>query len=366
MPDPRRVRGRRYRIGSLLALCLVAVLCGAKSVTAIARFAVDSSPELRECLRFTSTTPNTTTLGRLLARLDGDAMDDAVGAWLGSYATDPSTNPARPCTDSRSTAKPCAAHAPTPARPSTCSPPTLHTSQTVISQHQIRAKSNEIPAFAPLVERIDLRGVVVTADALHTQRAHADRIIATDGHYLLVVKGNQKMLRKQLKKLPWREIPLQNRTTATGHSRREVRRLKVCTVQPGLLFPHAVQAIEIKRRRTNRKTGKVQTNGDEQALDLVAGQRDQVVRCGLVCVFVGADDCEEGMGQHREGDPAGPGGVAADLVLVQPGQPLLALEGLLHPPSGTCDLDQRGQGCRRGGVTAVVGKFTGGAVAADQ
>ncbi|MFE5003436.1 ISAs1 family transposase [Streptomyces sp. NPDC057651] len=46
---------------------------------------------------------------------------------------------------------------------------------------------------------------------------------------------------------------------ATGHGRREVRRLKVCTVQPGLLFPHAVQAIEIKRRRTNRKTGKVQT-----------------------------------------------------------------------------------------------------------
>jgi predicted transposase YbfD/YdcC len=47
--------------------------------------------------------------------------------------------------------------------------------------------------------------------------------------------------------------------TATGPGRREVRRLKVCTVQPGLLFPHAVQAIEIKRRRTNRKTGKVQT-----------------------------------------------------------------------------------------------------------
>ncbi|WP_189317417.1 transposase [Streptomyces brasiliensis] len=35
-----------------------------------------------------------------------------------------------------------------------------------------------------------------------------------------------------------------------------MRRLKVCTVQPGLLFPHAVQAIEVKRRRTNRTTGK--------------------------------------------------------------------------------------------------------------
>ncbi|MGW6753169.1 transposase [Streptomyces sp. NPDC055006] len=52
---------------------------------------------------------------------------------------------------------------------------TLHTLQTVISQRQIAAKSNEIPAFAPLLERIDLRGTVVTADALHTQRAHTHR-----------------------------------------------------------------------------------------------------------------------------------------------------------------------------------------------
>ncbi|MBT2407895.1 transposase family protein [Streptomyces sp. ISL-87] len=93
VPDPRRVRGRRYRIGSLLALCLVAVLGGARSVTAIARFAADGSSELRERLSLTSTTPNTTTLGRLLARLDGDALDDAVGAWLGRYATDPVDEP---------------------------------------------------------------------------------------------------------------------------------------------------------------------------------------------------------------------------------------------------------------------------------
>ncbi|MFE2967210.1 ISAs1 family transposase [Streptomyces sp. NPDC059340] len=73
------------------------------------------------------------------------------------------------------------------------------------------------------------------------------------------VKGNQKKLRKQLRRLPWRQIPLQARTAGAGHGRREVRRLKVCTVRPGLLFPHAVQAKDIKRRRTNRKTGKVET-----------------------------------------------------------------------------------------------------------
>jgi hypothetical protein len=45
---------------------------------------------------------------------------------------------------------------------------------------------------------------VVTTDALHTQREHADWLI-TQKHaaYLLVVKGNQPTLHQQLKSLPW-------------------------------------------------------------------------------------------------------------------------------------------------------------------
>ncbi|MGC9541224.1 ISAs1 family transposase [Streptomyces sp. UG1] len=135
----------------------------------------------------------------------------------------------------------------------------LHGSQTVIAQRQVAAKSNEIPAFTPLLARFDLRGIVVTADAMHTQRKTATKIVAAGGHYLLVVKGNQKKLHRQLRRLPWQQMPLLDRICATGHGRREVRRLKVCTVQAGPLFPHAVQAIEIKRRRVNTKTGKVQT-----------------------------------------------------------------------------------------------------------
>ncbi|WP_328430230.1 ISAs1 family transposase [Streptomyces sp. NBC_00443] len=258
LPDPRRVRGRRYRLGSLLALCLVAVLGGARSLAAIARFAADSDAGLRERLGLTAYTPNASTLGRLLARLDGDALDDAVGAWLARYAADPVGEPGDTLvglavdgkTVRGSRTDGTAVHLLAAA---------LHACQTVIAQRQVAAKSNEIPAFAPLLDRIDLRGVVVTADAMHTQRAHAEHVITAGGHYLLVVKGNQKKLRKQLRRLPWRDIPLQARTTRAGHGRREVRRLKVCTVQPGLLFPHAVQAMEVKRRRTNRRTGKVET-----------------------------------------------------------------------------------------------------------
>ncbi|WP_329538410.1 ISAs1 family transposase (plasmid) [Streptomyces sp. NBC_01450] len=272
VPDPRRVRGRRYRIGSLLALCLVAVLSGTKSVAAIARFAADSNSDLRTRLGLTCATPNTTTLGRLLARLDGDALDDAVGAWIARYATDPVDEPGDTPVGLAVDGKAVRGSRTDNDKAVYLLAAALHTSQTVIAQRQIPAKSNEIPAFAPLLNRIDLRGTVITADAMHTQRAHAEHVIAAQGHYLLVVKGNQKKLRKQLKKLPWRQIPLQDRTTTTGHGRREIRRLKVCTVQPGLLFPHAVQAIEIKRRRVNRRTGKVQTKTVYAVTNLSPGQ----------------------------------------------------------------------------------------------
>ncbi|MFF4756912.1 ISAs1 family transposase [Streptomyces sp. NPDC002514] len=258
IPDPRRARGRRYCLGSLLALCLVAVLGGAQSLAAIARFAADTDSGLREKIGLTSSTPDASTLGRLLARLDGDALDDAVGAWLARYAADPVDEPGHPLVGLAVDGKTVRGSR-TDGTAVHLLAATLHACQTVIAQRQVTAKSNEIPAFAPLLNRIDLRGVVVTADAMHTQRAHAEHVVTAGGHYLLVVKGNQKKLLRQLRRLPWKQIPLQTRTTGAGHGRREVRRLKVCTVRPGLLFPYAVQAMEIKRRRTHRKTGKVQT-----------------------------------------------------------------------------------------------------------
>ncbi|MFI2207594.1 ISAs1 family transposase [Streptomyces sp. NPDC020192] len=255
LPDPRCARGRCYRLVSLLALCLLAVLGGATTLAGIAWFAIDSTPQVRKRIGL-ARLPCATTLGRLLSRIDGDAFDDAVGAWLARHSRDPvEADPpelvglavdGKAVRGSRDGGK-SAIH---------LLAAVLRENQTVISQRQIAVKSNEIPALAPLLERLDLRGHVITADAMHTQTDHADQIAAQGAHYILVVKGNQKKLRRQLRRLPWREIPLQHRTRDKDHGRREIRRLKVCTVQPGLLFPHAVQAIEIKRRRTNGKTGK--------------------------------------------------------------------------------------------------------------
>jgi hypothetical protein len=80
LPDPRSRRGRRCRLGPLLALSLLAVLGGATSLAKITRFIAGYDPDLRARAGLPGTGRlAASTLGRLLARLDGDAFDTATG-----------------------------------------------------------------------------------------------------------------------------------------------------------------------------------------------------------------------------------------------------------------------------------------------
>jgi predicted transposase YbfD/YdcC len=109
-------------------------------------------------------------------------------------------------------------------------------------------KTNEITAFAPLLEPLDLTGCVITADAMHTQCEHAEFLAGKKAHYILVVKRNQPSLYAQVKNLPWRHIPPGDRQHDRGHGREEHRTLQAATVAAGLAFPHAAQAIRVTRR----------------------------------------------------------------------------------------------------------------------
>ena len=132
-----------------------------------------------------------------------------------------------------------------------------HADGLVHAQMDVGEKTNEITRFQPLLDTLpDLSDIVVTSDAMHTQYDHATYLRERDAHYIVIVKRNTKRLRKQLKVLPWKQIPLQDRTHTTGHGRSEIRRLKVCTVN-NLLFPGARQAVQIVRRRVHHTTGKI-------------------------------------------------------------------------------------------------------------
>jgi predicted transposase YbfD/YdcC len=106
-----------------------------------------------------------------------------------------------------------------------------HTTGVVLAQADMEATTNEIARFRPLLEGLDLADTVVTADALHTRREHADWLVtAKHAAYLLTVKANQSTVHHQPRRLPGGDIPAQDPTRDRGQGRVEVRRLQVTTV----------------------------------------------------------------------------------------------------------------------------------------
>ncbi|MEU4889515.1 MULTISPECIES: transposase [Streptomyces] len=114
-----------------------------------------------------------------------------------------------------------------------------HNTGLVLAQLDVGDKTGETTCFQPLLDSVaDLAGMVVTSDALRTQREHAGYLQGRRAHYIAIVKRNQEKLRKQLKSFPWKGIPLQGRTRGSGHGRAKIRRIKVATVN-NLPFPGA-------------------------------------------------------------------------------------------------------------------------------
>jgi predicted transposase YbfD/YdcC len=250
--DPRHRRGRRHALATVLAVAVAAVLTGARSLAAIGEWASDAPGQVLaalgvRCDPWTGAfrPPGEATVRRVLAHIDADALDRTIGAWLASKQPPPPSQPPRQAVAVDGKTLRGSGH----PRPQVHLLAAMdHTSRAVLAQTQVDTKTNEITGFQPLLDSLDLAGRVVTADALHTQREHADWLV-TQQHaaYILIVKANQPTLHQQLRRLPWPDIPAQDHTRNRGHGRAEIRRLQVTTVA-GLDFPHATQAIRITRR----------------------------------------------------------------------------------------------------------------------
>jgi len=106
---------------------------------------------------------------------------------------------------------------------------------------------------------MDIAGAIITVDALHTQRAHVAYLTGRDAHYLLTVKANRLTLIRQLRALPWRDIPVADVGTDKAHGRRGQRTLKLATVSAGIGFPHAALALQVTRRSRPRNRGSVRS-----------------------------------------------------------------------------------------------------------
>ena len=127
--------------------------------------------------------------------------------------------------------------------------------------------------FAGLLDQIgDLDSMLVTADAMHAQRDHATYLHGRGAHYLLTVKGNQPGLHRQLRSLPWKDVPAGHIQQDRALGRIEKRTVKVATVTAGLAFPHAAQAIQITRRTRRLTRQKWRTETSYAITSLPAGQ----------------------------------------------------------------------------------------------
>jgi predicted transposase YbfD/YdcC len=261
VPEPRRRHGIRHRLAVVLAFAVAAVLAGADSITAISEWAAEPPAEVLAALGARwdrrgrrRIAPSPATFRRVLKRVDATAVAAAFGAWLaGQLSTaSPDLDGLVIALDGKTMrgARAGEDKAPHLLAAMICG------ARAVIAQRDVDQKTNEITQVKPLLAGVDLRGTLVTADAMHVQRETA-RYLVEDKHadYLFTsVKDNQPGLFAALDALDWAGAPIVHTASGRGHGRHETRTLQVLPAPAGL-FPYAAQAFLIERAVRDPHTG---------------------------------------------------------------------------------------------------------------
>jgi predicted transposase YbfD/YdcC len=210
VPDPRARRGVRHQIGAILVLAACAVLAGCRSFTAIGEWVANAYDQILAALEVGGCRPCESTIRRTLQRLDGDELDTAIGGWA-AVGTQPPAGRRVVALDGKTVR----GSASDTAEARHLLAAIDHRTAVVLGQVDVARKTNEIPMFPVLCDRLDdLTDAVITADALHAQRGHADYLVLQRrAHYLL-------------------------------------------TVKTGIVFPHARQAIQITHKTRRLKSNK--------------------------------------------------------------------------------------------------------------
>jgi hypothetical protein len=191
IPDPRRAHLRVHGLVALLQLAVAAMLCGCRSLYAIAQWGQERREDdpglLVDLGLLPGRTPCVATLHRVFKRLDVVAFEQALGEWLARSGIAPD--------------EPLAVDGKTLRGIHGEAIPGAHLvsvyalrAGAVLAQIRAREKGAELPATKAALAQVDLAGHVVMGDALQTQRAVCDQICAAGGDYLLPVKENQPAL----------------------------------------------------------------------------------------------------------------------------------------------------------------------------
>jgi predicted transposase YbfD/YdcC len=240
LPDPRCGNAQRHNLLDMLVIALTASICGAESCVDIADFGRDREALLREFLELPGGLPSHDTYSRLFRLLDPVAFAGCFSAFLDGLGED---GPGVVAIDGKTLRRSfdrAAARSP------------LHVvtafaaeARVVIGQVAAGTKESEIIAARQLLGLLDLKGVLVTGDALHCQGETARLIEEKGGAWLFTLKDNRPSQRAEVD--AWFADPLnrpasEHTTTDAEHGRIEVRRHRVSHDVDWLLserrYPH--------------------------------------------------------------------------------------------------------------------------------
>jgi predicted transposase YbfD/YdcC len=258
IPDYRAARGQRHPWVPLLLLICVAMLCGARSQSAIAAWGRDyGAPWLRR-LGFTRNNgPSQATVQRIFAGIAYVRLERVLTQWAEQvFAQIPPAGLEGIAVDGKTLRGSTRRGATTAHLFAALS----HRVGIVLGQQAVGEKTNEIRAADALLLTLVLEGRVVTADALLTQRHVAEVIGQRGGDYLFVVKDNQPTLLWEVMAYFTDPPPtVQDVATTDQHGGRiETRRLTTVTAVPGYSdWPRLAQVLRLERRVVAKQTGQV-------------------------------------------------------------------------------------------------------------
>jgi predicted transposase YbfD/YdcC len=196
LDDPRSSVNLLHPLESVIVIAIMAVLAGANGPTAIAKWAKIKAGLLLKVLDLPHGIPRKDVFRRVLATLKPDAFQACFRMWLTALraAAAEATGVEQPtlAIDGKTLRRSHDRNRNLGALHSV----SVWASEFGLTLAQVATdeKSNEITAIPTLLSLVDIRGAIITIDAMGTQTAIAEKIIDEGGDYLLALKGNQGTL----------------------------------------------------------------------------------------------------------------------------------------------------------------------------
>jgi predicted transposase YbfD/YdcC len=258
LTDQRARRGVRYSLAPLLVLLVLAKLCGADTPQAIAEWVGHRADWLRRALGpGWKRMPHPATWRRVLARATIlPEFEHLAGQYLASLGPDEARSLNLDGKALRGTIPAGQSHG--------CRLLAVQQAgaNAVLAQTALAARENEISAAKRLLKVADLRGRIVTGDAIFAQRELSRQVVERGGDYLWKVKQNQGAVWQQLadffgtRGAPRPEVECA-RSLDKGHGRVEERELWVSSrLADRVEWPYLSQAFCVRRTVTECRTQK--------------------------------------------------------------------------------------------------------------